>query len=439
MRHSPTRLIAIGSASLLVLVMVLAHTSPTAAVAPDPSPQIVGGNEAEPGAWPFQVALVKAGGDPYDKQYCGGVLVAPAWVLTAAHCVDGDAPTDVEVIAGIHNLPVPDPGFQRLRLAEIIIHPDYDPVSDDSDIALLRLLAPAPFREMQGDMLPIGAVQPVAATVGALTGTTATVVGWGSTVEQPSGRPPNYPPELRQVDVPILANAQCDQSYRGEITPTMLCAGYPEGGKDSCQGDSGGPLLVWDAATQMWQVAGIVSWGSGCALAGFPGVYARVSVFSDWIATTIAIPGEPCAVGSAAEQSDCGVLLQLYDAMNGASWFNQSGWLSGGSICGWYGVVCTDERVSQLRLASNGLSGRLPDAIAQLGALKHLDIGANPALRGPLSQGLTELSLTEFRFFNTGLCATTDARMQLWLAAIPELAPSGLNCHSAYLPAAVGE
>ena len=253
------------------------------------APTIVGGHEAEPGAWPWQVALIDTGGHPYDDQYCGGSLINPDWVVTAAHCADGSEPGDIQVLAGIHNLVAADAGFVRLNVARIIIHPDYGEVNQyDSDIALLELATSAPFRSPSAAGLPIAGVALAPENVGALVGFESTVTGWGN--RQPGGG--DYPAALHEVEVPIVSNADCRAAYGNTITSAMLCAGLPEGGKDSCQGDSGGPLVVFSSTRSRWELAGVVSWGNGCALPGVPGVYTRVSTFAHWIGEETGV-GEP--------------------------------------------------------------------------------------------------------------------------------------------------
>jgi V8-like Glu-specific endopeptidase len=411
-----------------------------ASAEPGPVPHIVGGEEALPGAWPFQVAVIRANGDTYDDQFCGGVLATPRWVITAAHCVEGRSAQAIEIVAGIHNLTSPDPGYQRLAVAEIRIHPDYDAWTEDSDIALLHLATAAAFRPGQGTVLPVAGVAPVAAAVGDLAGRMSTVIGWGSTMAQPNGanRPPQYPDALHEVDVPIMTDTECRQAYYSEITGSMMCAGFKQGGKDSCQGDSGGPLLIQNAPGQPWQLAGIVSWGSGCAAPNFPGVYTRVSLFTEWIISQTGLTVSGCQALPPDEAAQCEALTVIYEQTGGPNWLIQDNWLSDEPVCDWYGVDCRNGLVSALNLLGNGLNGRLPNEIATLGTLEDLDVSSNPALAGPLPQVITTLSLKRFRYADTGLCATADAPMQLWLAGIPDLIASGQTCHSAYLPAAVG-
>jgi hypothetical protein len=426
---------------LLILLLVLITPARPASAEPDPTPHIVGGEEAVPGAWPFQVALIRANGDTYDDQFCGGVLAAPRWVITAAHCVDGRSAQAIEIVAGIHNLKNPDPGHQRLAVDEIRIHPNYDSWTEDSDIALLHLATAAAFRPGQGAVLPVAGVMPVAAGVGDLAGRMSTVIGWGSTTAQPNGanRPAQYPDALQQVDVPIMTDAECREAYHSEITDSMMCAGLEQGGKDSCQGDSGGPLLIQNAPGQPWQLAGIVSWGSGCAAPNFPGVYTRVSLFTEWIISQTGLTVSGCQALPPDEAAQCEALTVIYEQTGGPDWLIQDNWLGEEPVCDWYGVECRDGLVSELDLLGNGLAGRLPDAVAALGTLERLDVSSNPALRGPLPQVITTLALKRFRYADTGLCATADAPMQLWLAGIPDLIDSGRTCHSAYVPAAVSD
>lgn len=272
-----------GLLALAVLGLVFALSSSPVAAGPAPQPngpEIVGGQEADPGEWPWQVALIDAGGDTYWDQFCGGSLIDKMWVVTAAHCVyPNTQPGDIEVLAGIHNLKSPDAGYQRLAVSKIIMHPQYNHPSHDYDIALLKLTKPATFGPNRADALAVGAIGLVAPDAGAFDGVTATVTGWGNILS--SGT--NYPDKLQEVEVPVITNAACNQSYGGKITDRMLCAGFKSGGKDSCQGDSGGPLVIFDQTRSKWMLAGIVSWGTGCALPNFYGVYGRVTEFNQWV------------------------------------------------------------------------------------------------------------------------------------------------------------
>lgn len=285
MNHSKIRYLIPRIFLLVALIFVFAGV----ALADTPQQRIVGGQEATPGEWPWQVALVQKGEDPYFGQFCGGSLISASWVMTAAHCVEGTVAAELDVIAGIHDLRVPNPDYRRVAVSTIQIHPDWNPTTYNNDIALLKLSIPIPARPASGAVLPIAFVNLVPANVGPLTGQTATVTGWGNRAAQPDPGGSDFPDRLHEVEVPIISNADCQGAYGG-ITENMLCAGLPQGGKDSCQGDSGGPLVV-PASGSSWQQAGIVSFGEGCAMPGKPGVYTRVSRYITWINTTIGSGG----------------------------------------------------------------------------------------------------------------------------------------------------
>lgn len=235
-------------------------------ISADDRPQIariVGGQDAgEKYGW---VASLQNG----FGHICGGTLVTPWIVATAAHCVEGEATTSLSVVLGRSNLQAAD--GQRIRVDRIISHPAYNSFTNDSDIALLRLTSAA-------DESPIGYI--TQANVGfTAPGTQSLVLGWGATREDgPSSS------ELQAVRIPIVSNetANAPISYDGDITDNMLAAGRASGGIDSCQGDSGGPLVVFDADEQPL-LAGIVSWGAGCARPNKYGIYTRVSQFDTWI------------------------------------------------------------------------------------------------------------------------------------------------------------
>jgi len=239
------------------------------------SPEIVGGQEAVPGAWPWMAALVTASNpSDYYGQFCGGALIAPQWVLTAGHCVHGKTASQIDVTLGKHKLS--DSGGERIDVIQIIKHPNYNNSTLDSDFALLQLNTPSARQTVP--LIPQGD-----AAFSAV-GVNATVIGWGDM--RTGGQQGTYADALMQVTVPIVSNATCSASYGNGITSNMLCAGLAQGGKDACQGDSGGPLMVPDGAGG-WLQAGVVSWGQDCALPNYYGVYSRVSNFTNWINSQI--------------------------------------------------------------------------------------------------------------------------------------------------------
>jgi secreted trypsin-like serine protease len=233
-------------------------------------PRIVGGREAT-GFQPWIATLVYAS-EPnvYNGFFCGASLIATHWVATAAHCVEHEWPDAVDVVLGVHDLKqdLANGIGQRLGVKRVVIHPQYDTRSSDSDIALLEL-------EQVASYAPI----PVYNGQDILAGQEALILGWGNT--QRRGWP-QYPAVLQEAFLPIVANPVCTMALAPqEITENMLCAGYAKGGTDTCQGDSGGPLVI--DVTGVPQLAGITSWGIGCGRAGKYGVYTRVANFSAFI------------------------------------------------------------------------------------------------------------------------------------------------------------
>ena len=258
--------------TLLALSMILA--AGIAAAEPVIETRIVGGTEVPSNStYPWMVLLSES--ISTSNFFCGGSLISDKWVLTAAHCVVDAVDGGIYAFIGEHDKLTAD--ITANTITKIIIHPEYDSVTSDNDIALLRLSTPS-------SVAPVNIITPaVATTLEGVSGDfidDVTVIGWGDT-EEPVSQ--TYPDILREVDLPYISNVVCNdaQYLNGAVTANMMCAGVPAGGVDSCQGDSGGPLIFSDSGS--WYQAGIVSWGYGCAEPDSFGVYTRVENYIDWI------------------------------------------------------------------------------------------------------------------------------------------------------------
>ncbi|MBK1672628.1 hypothetical protein CKO35_04810 [Ectothiorhodospira shaposhnikovii] len=279
------------------MLLAVALTGWVASVsAGQPGSRIIGGEAVRSGEIPWQIGVVRGpeeARDLFAQTQCGGTLITPQWIVSAAHCFDNYTdegtlfdipfPQDLSIVAGINDLLHADAAIIR-NVARLIIHPNYDPAGNDNDIALLFVEEPVTCPAC----LPIDLVTPANERIVAAPATLGLISGWGSTGERQEGSEfiRIFPTLLQKALVPILDNASCmtDMQYMdGEITDNMFCAGYQGGGRDTCQGDSGGPLAVRSSDGTSYLLAGVTSWGKGCAKPYYPGVYTRVSRFSDWI------------------------------------------------------------------------------------------------------------------------------------------------------------
>ena len=244
------------------------------------APQIVGGSPIDITAAPWQ-ALVRIN----NTTQCGGAIIAESWILTAAHCMSGVSPSQVEAFVGVTDQ-------NRLtrehlvQVSQVIVHPGWNPANYSSDLALIGLASP---------IVASASVQPIDlplvqdSNVWPAFGEQATISGWGTTTLSGSSSP-----LLRAATVQILSapsDAKCGEYGTSFVPGNHVCAGMPQGGVDACQGDSGGPLTVsYNGAAVL---AGIVSSGSGCADPKYPGLYTRVTSFLPWLRQYVSLPKSP--------------------------------------------------------------------------------------------------------------------------------------------------
>lgn len=240
--------------------------------------KIVGGLPIDIDQAPYQISLQDRG-----FHICGGSIIAPNFVLTAAHCTQGNEAKNLKIRAGSSKYMS---GGVEIQVKTINQHPEFDYWTIDYDFSVLELEEDLEYSDK------IAAIELPQQDEEVIDGILCFVTGWGNTQNSEESRT-----ILRGAYVPSVAQESCINAYGGfgEITDRMICAGFAAGGKDACQGspriiisknislkslplgDSGGPLVAAD------RLIGVVSWGYGCAKPDFPGVYSRVASMSDWI------------------------------------------------------------------------------------------------------------------------------------------------------------
>ncbi|EFN88238.1 chymotrypsinogen A [Harpegnathos saltator] len=242
--------------------------------------RIFNGKPSKRGSWPWQVSLqLLHPTHGFIGHWCGGVLIDPKWVLTAAHCIHNELfnlPIGAlwTAVVGEWELDAGGHGSTRLPVEKVILHERFNNYLHD--IALMKLARPAPLSKVVRTICLPDPEENFAERQ-------CVTSGWGR-----YGPSPSLSTALLEANVPLLNLEECLQVY-GTLVPIRkghLCAGHTDGSTGSCVGDSGGPLQC-RRADGVWQLAGVTSFGSGCARPGYPDVYTRIQHYLNWIKKTI--------------------------------------------------------------------------------------------------------------------------------------------------------
>ncbi|KAJ7317884.1 hypothetical protein JRQ81_004046, partial [Phrynocephalus forsythii] len=268
-------------ASFWALLMLLSHPAAPGECGTRPlmgfgtKPRIIGGHDAQPGAWPWQVSLqVYRFGVGY-HHVCGGSLINNNTVLTAAHCIKKwKNPNFWRVVTGLHHLFKYQTHTLKYLVQAIMIHSNFKMDSYENDIAVIKLQKSVKFNDY---------IQPICLPDSSFLITKDTscyITGWGSITEKGQA---TY--MLQEAEVDIIPLYICNRVdwYAGEISWNMMCAGSVGGDIDSCQGDSGGPLTCYFPNKMKYYLLGITSYGVGCGRPRLPGIYVRIQHYKHWV------------------------------------------------------------------------------------------------------------------------------------------------------------
>lgn len=242
-------------------------------------PRILGGDPVAIGMYPWMASIGLTGASPRDGHFCAGAFIAPNWVLTAAQCVNSDVVGKIQVVNAVGEL---EKGTTIYPVDRVVVHENYDLDRLDYDVALVHVT-----KAFSGPTLRL--IDRARAGTLLIPGSLGVATGWG--IGADGLQVSNI---LRHVVVQAVSNLSCNglAAYSGAVTERMICAGFPEGGRDSCQGDTGTPLVVPDRAGGFF-LGGILSWGEGCARPNKFGVYTRSEPVTDWIKDRLAGKPQP--------------------------------------------------------------------------------------------------------------------------------------------------